>query len=48
MINGDEYDALTKGRHLHRWRAGELRQIKRAYRKRERRMGLKAVALDAE
>ena len=38
MINGDEYDCLTKGgRAVHAFRAGERARVKRAYRRRERR-----------
>jgi hypothetical protein len=36
--NGDEFDAMTKGgRRVHRFRAGTRAQIKRKFRRRERR-----------
>ena len=38
MIDGDEYDALTRFRHWCHWRPGERSAIKRTYRRRERRM----------
>jgi hypothetical protein len=45
MINGDEYDALTKrGRKVLRFPAGERARIKRAFRRRERRQGLRETA----
>jgi hypothetical protein len=37
MINGDEYDALTKrGRTVHAFRAGQRAKVKRGYRRRAR------------
>lgn len=37
LIDGDEYDALTRGgRRVHRWRSGERRRIKRKVNKRIR------------
>jgi hypothetical protein len=39
MINGDEYDALTKrGRAVHAFRAGQRAKVKRGYRRRARRI----------
>ena len=35
--DGDEQDAFSAWRHVYRWRAGELRRIKRRSAKRERR-----------
>jgi diadenosine tetraphosphate (Ap4A) HIT family hydrolase len=35
-INGDEQDAFSGWRHYLRWRPGQRKQIKRAYRRRER------------
>ena len=37
MKGGDEYDALTKGRRFLRWKAGQVKKIKRAYNKRFRK-----------
>ena len=37
MKGGDEYDALTKARKFHLWKAGQLKKIKRAYNKRFRK-----------
>ena len=39
MRSGDEYDALTRWRKVHSWRAGERAAVKRAYRRKERRLG---------
>lgn len=36
-IGGDEIDAFSKSRHVHSWRAGELKAIKRRANHRERR-----------
>lgn len=37
-FNGDEFEAMTKGgRRVHRFRAGTRAQIKRRFRRRERR-----------
>ena len=36
---GDEYDALTKARKFHLWKAGQLKKIKRQYNKRFRKQG---------
>jgi hypothetical protein len=45
MINGDEYDALTRrGRKALRFPAGERARIKRAFRRRARRQGLRETA----
>lgn len=41
--NGDEQDAFTGWRHVYRWRAGELRKIKRRAAKRERQTAKAAV-----
>ena len=39
LKTGDEYDVLTKdGRRYHRFRAGVLAAIKRAFRRRERQV----------
>jgi hypothetical protein len=35
--SGDEYDALTKAKSIHIWRAGDRAQIKRRYNKRLRK-----------
>ena len=35
--SGDEQDALTGGRKIMAWNRGELRRIKRAYRRRVRK-----------
>jgi hypothetical protein len=37
LKNGDEYDALTRWKRVHNWRAGDRAKIKRAYRRRLRR-----------
>ena len=37
MKGGDEYEALTKARKFHFWKAGQLKKIKRAYNKRFRK-----------
>jgi len=37
MISGDEYDALTRGKRWHKWRAGVRAWIKRKFNKRQRR-----------
>ena len=37
MKGGDEYDALTKARKFHLWKAGQIKKIKRAYNKRFRK-----------
>ena len=37
MKGGDEYDALTKTRKFHLWKAGQVKKIKRAYNKRFRK-----------
>lgn len=42
LKSGDEFDALTKARKFHTWRAGDRSGIKRSYRRRCRR------ALNAE
>ena len=39
MKGGDEYDALTKARKFHLWKAGQVKKIKRAYNKRFRKQG---------
>ena len=39
MKGGDEYDALTKARKFHIWKAGQVKKIKRAYNKRFRKQG---------
>jgi len=36
--NGDEYDAFTGWRRVISWKRGEVARIKRAYRRRERRL----------
>ena len=35
-VGGDEQDAFSRWRHIHSWRPGELRKIKRRAGKRER------------
>lgn len=37
MIDGDEYDALTKARKFYRWRAGMIKKVKRQFWKRTRK-----------
>jgi len=37
MKGGDEYDAFTKIRKFLRWKAGQVKKIKRAYNKRFRK-----------
>ena len=37
MKGGDEYDALTKARKFYKWKAGQVKRIKRAYNKRFRK-----------
>jgi hypothetical protein len=39
MVDGDEYDAYTRWRHLLHWRPGQIKAIKRRTHKRERREG---------
>jgi hypothetical protein len=39
LVSGDEYDALTRGRHYLHWKPGDRRKIKRRYRRRERAVG---------
>ena len=39
LKGGDEYDALTKARKFHLWKAGQVKKIKRAYNKRFRKQG---------
>ena len=43
LKTGDEFDAITRHRHRHYWRAGERARIKRAYRKRERRLAKEEI-----
>ncbi len=38
LVDGDEWDALTRGRKYHGWRAGMIRLIKRRFWKRQRKM----------
>lgn len=44
LLGGDEYDALTKAKRLHRFRPGERKAVKRSYQRRARRAA-KAEAL---
>jgi hypothetical protein len=37
LSGGDEWDALTRGKRFHRWRAGVRAWIKRKFNKRQRR-----------
>jgi hypothetical protein len=37
LKTGDEYDALTKAKRSHIWRAGDRKAIKRSYNRRVRR-----------
>jgi hypothetical protein len=37
LKSGDEYDALTRGKRYHRFRAGTRQKIKRQFNKRQRR-----------
>lgn len=46
MINGYEYDALTKWRRVMHFKAGTRARIKRAYRRRERRKGKREARYD--
>lgn len=39
MKSGDEYDALSNWRKVHRLKAGTRARIKRRFRRRERRIG---------
>ncbi len=43
MIDGDEYDALTKWRKVLHFKAGARARIKRRYRRRERRIGKREI-----
>lgn len=43
LINGDEYDALTRAKQYYHWKAGDRRKIKRAYRRRERQKAKRAL-----
>ena len=43
MKGGDEYDALTKARKFHLWRAGQVKKIKRAYNKRFRKYSKRVI-----
>lgn len=38
MVNGDEYDALTRAKKLLNWHTGQRGRIKKQYRRRERRL----------
>ena len=46
MKGGDEYDALTKARKFHLWRAGQVKKIKRAYNKRFRKYSKRVIQDD--
>jgi len=48
MRNGDEHDALTRWRRFIRWRKGELRRIKRTYRRAERRWLRRALKQETD
>lgn len=43
LSDGDEWDALTRGKRFYIWRAGDRKQIKRRFNRRIRRL---AKALD--
>lgn len=43
LKGGDEYDCLTRWRHVLGWKPGEKRRIKRGYNKRVRREIKKAI-----
>ena len=43
LRNGDEFDAITRWRRYLYWRAGERARIKRAYRRRERRVAKEEI-----
>lgn len=36
LVDGDEFDALTKARHWFHWRPGQRSRVKRRVRRRER------------
>ena len=36
MIDGDEYDGLTRWKRYYHWKPGERKQLKRKYNKRDR------------
>jgi hypothetical protein len=38
LRGGDEWDALTRGKRFHRWRAGVRSFIKRKFNKRQRKL----------
>lgn len=46
LKSGDEYDALTRFRKFLKWRPGDRHKIKRAFRRRVRRMFKKEEACD--
>ena len=43
MKNADEYDALTKARKWYNWKRGELKRIKNAFNRRERRQAREEI-----
>lgn len=45
-VGGDEIDAFSKSRHVHGWRAGELKTIKNRANRRERRQVRRDVRSD--
>ncbi|MDP1733721.1 MAG: hypothetical protein Q8L44_05080 [Sulfuritalea sp.] len=38
MTSGDEFDVLTRWRHVYHWKPGTRKAIKRGYRRRQRAM----------
>lgn len=48
LKGGAEFDALTRWRKLMHWRPGEVKAIKRAFWKRQRRQGRLSVAHDED
>lgn len=48
LTSGDEYDALTKAKKYHFWRAGDRKKIKKAYHKKERKWLNRLLMKDGE
>lgn len=46
--NGDEYDALTDWKHVHNFKKGQVKGIKRRYNKRMRRIVKKHIEREKE
>lgn len=43
MVDGNEFDALTRWKKFLHWRAGERKRIKQKYNRRERRQARRAM-----